>query len=188
MQAVEGKRVAALIGDGFEEMDMTEPRRALEEAGAIVTIVGSDERARQRIRGKRGLDEGATLRAEELVADCTAEDFDAVLIPGGTSPDRIRTNRDVHRFVREFDSLKKPIFLIGHGAQVLISAQLVRGRQVTGVHSIADDIRNAGGLYRDQPTVSDSNWVTTRGSEDLAQFNRAMLEKLAAAIPVPTIS
>ncbi|HEY4433284.1 MAG TPA: DJ-1/PfpI family protein, partial [Candidatus Cybelea sp.] len=67
-------------------------------------------------------------------------------------------------------------------------AQLVRGRQVTGVHSIADDIRNAGGLYRDQPTVSDSNWVTTRGSEDLAQFNRAALEKLATAIPVAPVT
>ncbi len=176
--------MAALIGDGFEEIELAEPRRALEEAGAIVTIVGMDERARQRIRGKRGLDDGLSLRAEELVTDCTAEDFDAVLIPGGTSPDRIRTDREVQRFVREFDALKKPMFSIGHGAQVLISSQIVRGRQVTGVHSIADDIRNAGGLYRDQPTVTDSNWVSTRGSEDLLQFNRAMLEKLAAAIPV----
>lgn len=187
MQAVEGKRVAALIGDGFEEIELMEPRRALEEAGAIVTIVGTDERARQRIRGKRGLDDGQSVRAEELVADCTADDFDAVLIPGGTSPDRIRTDRDVHRLLREFDALKKPVFSIGHGAQVLISAQLARGRQVTGAHSISDDIRNAGGLYRDQPTVTDSNWVSTRGGEDVAQFNRAMLEKLAAAIPVQPV-
>jgi protease I len=183
MQAVEGKRVAALIGDGYEEIDLAEPRRALEEAGAIVTIVGLDERARARIRGKRGLDDGASVRAEELVADCTAEDFDALLIPGGTSPDHIRTDREVHRFVREFETLKKPMFAIGHGAQVLISSQLVRGRQVTGVHSIADDIRNAGGLYRDQPTVTDSNWVSTRGADDMAQFNRAMIEKLATAAP-----
>jgi protease I len=188
MQAVEGKRVAALIGDGFEEMDLAEPRRALEEAGAIVTIVGCDERSRQRIRGKRGLDDGQSVRAEELVGDCTAEDFDALLIPGGTSPDRIRTDSQVHRFVREFDALKKPMFSIGHGAQVLISSQLVRGRQITGVHSIADDIRNAGGLYRDQPTVTDSNCISSRGGEDLSQFNRAMLEKLATAIPVPTVS
>ncbi len=188
MQGVEGKRIAALIGDGFEELDLLEPRRALEEAGAVVTIVGIDERARQRIRGKRGLDDGQNSRAEELVADCTAEDFDALLIPGGTSPDRIRTNREVQRFVREFDTVKKPTFAIGHGAQVLISAQLVRGRQVTGVHAIADDIRNAGGLYRDQPTVTDSNWVSTRGAEDLAQFNRAMLEKLATATaPQPAV-
>jgi protease I len=183
MQGVDGKRIAALIGDGFEEIDLMEPRRALEEAGAVVTIVGLDERARQRIRGKRGLDDGQNGRAEELVADCTAEDFDALLIPGGTSPDHIRTDRDVHRFVREFDLAKKPMFSIGHGAQVLISSQLVRGRQVTGAHSIADDIRNAGGLYRDQPTVGDSNWVTTRGGDDLPQFNRAMLEKLAASTP-----
>jgi protease I len=129
------------------------------------------------------LDDGAALKAEELVADCTAEDFDGLVLPGGSSPDRIRTDKDVARFVREFDTAKKPMFSIGHGAQVLISAQLVRGRQLTGAHSIADDIRNAGGLYRDQPTVTDSNWVSTRGGDDMAQFNRAMLEKLATATP-----
>lgn len=184
MHAVEGRRIAALVGDGYEEQDLAEARRALEEAGAIVTIVGIDEKARQRIRGKRGLDDGGTSRAEELIADCTADDFDGLLIPGGTSPDRLRTNREVQRFVRELEAAKKPIFFIGHGAQVLISAQVVRGRQLTGAHSIGDDIRNAGGLYRDQPTVTDSNWVSTRGGEDMAQFNRAMLEKLASATPV----
>ena len=179
MQGVQGKRIAALVGDGFEEMDLTEPRRALEEAGAIVTIVGIDERARARIRGKRGLDDGILVKAEELVGDCTAEDFDALLVPGGLSPDRIRADAEVQRFVREFDAAKKPIFSIGHGAQVLISAQLLRGRQLTGAHAIADDIRNAGGLYRDQPTAQDSNIISTRGGEDLPQFNRAMMEKLA---------
>jgi protease I len=185
MQGVDGKRIAALIGDGFEDADLFEPRRALEEAGAIVTIVGLDEKARQRIRGKRGLDDGQSVRAEELVADCTAEDFDALIVPGGTSPDRVRTNKDVQRLVREFDAAKKPIFAIGHGVQVLISTQLVRSRQVTGSYAIADDIRNAGGLYRDQPTVQDSNWVTTRGAEDMPQFNRTMLEKLAASGAAP---
>ncbi|MBV8602015.1 MAG: type 1 glutamine amidotransferase [Candidatus Eremiobacteraeota bacterium] len=182
--SIEGKRVAALIGEGFEEAELAEPRRALEEAGAVVTIVGLDEKARQRIRGKRGLDDGAPQRAEELVADVTADDFDALLIPGGVSPDHLRSNRDVQRFVREFDSAKKPIFSIGHGAQVLISSQVVRGRQLTGAPSIADDIRNAGGLYRDQPVIGDANWVTTRSAADGLVFTRALLEKLATAIPV----
>lgn len=185
MQSVEGKRIAALVGDGFEESELIEPRRALEEAGAIVTIVGTDEKSRQKIRGKRGLDEGASVKAEELVGDCTGEDFDALLIPGGTSPDHIRMNKEVQRFVREFDAAKKPMFVICHGPQVLISAQIVRGRQLTGVNSIADDIRNAGGLYRDQPVVQDSNWVTSRTPEDLPQFNRAILEKLASAQSTP---
>ncbi len=185
MQGVEGKRIAALIADGYEEQDLAEARRALEDAGAIVTIVGLDDRARQRIRGKRGLDDGGTSRAEELVADCTADDFDAALIPGGTSPDRLRGNREVQRFIRELEAAKKPLLFIGHGAQVIISAQIVRGRQLTGAPSIMDDIRNAGGLYRDQPTVNDSNWVSTRGGEDMPQFSRAMLEKMAtAAAPV----
>jgi deglycase len=182
---IEGKRIAALVGDGFEESELIEPRRALEEAGAIVTIVGVDDRALQKVRGKRGLDEGQSVKAEELVADVTADDFDALLIPGGQSPDHIRTNKDVQRFVKEFDMAKKPMFIICHGPQVLISAQLVRGRTLTGYASIADDIRNAGGLYRDQPVVLDGNWVTSRNPNDLTLFNRAIIEKLAAqAAPV----
>ncbi|PZR59522.1 MAG: hypothetical protein DLM50_01465 [Candidatus Meridianibacter frigidus] len=185
MQAVEGKRIAALVGDGFEESELIEPRRALEEAGSIVTIVGVDEKSRQKIRGKRGLDEGSSVRAEELVADCTADDFDALLIPGGTSPDHIRTDKEVQRLVREFDAAKKPMFVICHGPLVLISAQVVRGRQLTGYASIADDIRNAGGLFRDLPVVQDANWVTSRNPDDIPQFNRAIVEKLAQAQAQP---
>ncbi len=182
MQAgIEGKRIAALVGDGFEEAELSEPRRALEEAGAIVTIVGIDERSRTRVRAKRGLDDGTAAKAEELVADCTAEDFDALLIPGGASPDRIRMNREVQRFVREFDAAKKPMFSIGHGAQILISAQLARGRTLTGAPSIADDIRNAGGLFRDQPTVQDGHWISSRSASDMLLFNRAVIEKLSTA-------
>ena len=180
---IEGKRVAALIGDGFEEAELAEPRRVLEEAGAIVTIVGTDEKSRQRIRAKRGLDDATPVKAEELVADVTSEDFDALLIPGGFSPDAIRLNRDVQRLVREFDAAKKPIFALGHGAQVLISAQVVRSRQLTGSPAIGDDIRNAGGLYRDQPVMQDGNWVTTRTAADLLVFTRTMLEKLASIVP-----
>lgn len=178
---IEGKRVAALVGDGFEESELLEPKRALEEAGAIVTIVGVDDRALQRIRGKKGLDEAPSVKAEEIVADVTAEDFDALLIPGGQSPDHLRMNKDVQRFVREFDIAKKPMFVICHGPQILISAQLVRGRTLTGFASIADDIRNAGGLFRDQPVVIDGNWVTSRNPSDIALFNRAIIEKLATA-------
>ena len=176
---IEGKRIAALIGDGFEEAELAEPRRVLEEAGAIVTIVGIDDKAKSRIRSKRGLDDGNPAKAEEVVADCTAEDFDGLLIPGGISPDRIRANREVQRFVREFDGAKKPMFSIGHGASVLISAQVARGRTMTGSPSLADDIRNSGALYRDQPTVQDGHWITTRGVADMVLFNRAMVERLS---------
>jgi len=180
---IEGKRVAALVGDGFEESELFEPKRALEEAGAIVTIVGADNKSLQKIRGKKGLDEGQSVKAEELVADVTADDFDALLIPGGMSPDHIRTNKDVQRFVKDFDAAKKPMFVICHGPQILISAQVVRGRTLTGFAAIADDIRNAGGLYRDQPIVTDGNWVTSRHPGDIPMFNRAMLEKLASTAP-----
>jgi protease I len=184
VSTIDGKRIAALVGDGFEEGELTEPRKALEESGAIVTIVGIDDKAKTRIRGKRKFDEGNSTKAEEVVADCTAEDFDALLIPGGNSPDSIRTNREVQRFVREFDSAKKPIFVVGHGVQVLISSQVTRGRVLTGSPSIGDDIRNSGGLYRDQPVVQDGHWTTTRGLADIVHFNRSILEKLASTAPV----
>jgi protease I len=180
---IEGKRVAALVGDGFEESELFEPKRALEDAGAIVTIVGADEKSLQKIRGKKGLDDATNVKAEELVADVTADDFDALLIPGGMSPDHIRTNKDVQRFVKDFDAAKKPMFIICHGPQILISAQIVRGRTLTGFAAIADDIRNAGGLYRDQPIVTDGNWVTSRHPGDIPMFNRALLEKLASTTP-----
>jgi protease I len=182
---IEGKRIAALIGDGFEEAELAEPRRVLEEAGAVVTIVGLDDKAKTRIRGKRGLDDAQPSRAEEVVADVTAEDFDALLVPGGISPDRIRANREVQRFVKEFDAAKKPMFAIGHGAHVLISAQIARGRTMTGSPSIADDIRNAGGLFRDQPTVQDGHLITSRGVTDMVLFNRALIEKLSSAVSQP---
>lgn len=177
---IEGKRVAALVGDGYEEAELTEPRRILEGAGAVVTIVGVDDHAKLRIRGKRGLDDGAPTKAEELVVDCTADDFDALLIPGGLSPDRIRANRDVQRFVREFDAAKKPMFILGHGAHVVISAQIARGRTMTASASIGDDVRNAGALYRDQPIVQDGHWISGRGLRDVALFNRSIVERLAA--------
>ena len=90
--------------------------------------------------------------------------FDALLIPGGQSPDQIRTDREVQRFVRGIDAAKKPLFAVGHGAQVLISAQVARGRTMTGSPSIGDDIRNAGGLYRDQPVVQDGHSVASRAA------------------------
>jgi protease I len=182
--SVDGKRIAALVGDGFEEAELSEPRKVLEGAGAIVTIVGVDDKSRTRIRGKRDLDEGAPIKAEEIVADCTADDFDALLVPGGGSPERLRANREVQRFVREFDAAKKPLFAIGNGAHVLISAQVTRGKILTGNPAIGDDIRNSGGLFRDQPVAQDGNWVTSRSIADMPQFGRAMLERLATAAQI----
>jgi protease I len=181
---VDGKRVAAFVGDGFEEAEFNEARRALEAAGVGVTIVGADDRARQRIQGMKNLIPGEALKAEEIAADVTPDDFDGLIVLGGSGADRIRMNRDVQRFVREFDATKKPMFSIGHGALVLISAHVTRGRTMTGSPSISEDIRNSGGLYRDQPLVQDGHWITARGIVDIAPFNRAVLEKLAQAAGV----
>jgi protease I len=181
---VEGKRVAALVGDGFDEAEFNETRRVLEAAGVVVTIVGADDKARQRVQGMKNFVPGDAVKAEEIAADVTPEDFDGLIVLGGAGADRIRANRDVQRFVREFDATKKPLFSVGHGALVLISAHVTRGRTMTGSPSVSDDIRNSGGLYRDQPLVQDGQWISTRGIADIAPFNRAMLEKLAQAAGV----
>ncbi len=184
MQGVEGKRVAALIGDGFEEIELAEPRRALEEAGAIVTIVGIDERSRQRIRGKRGLDDGqsaARRRAGRPIARPRISTRCCCL--GGP---RRTASGPIARCTASSASSTRSRNRCSRSATALKCSSRRRsfaGARSPAPHSIADDIRNAGGLYRDQPTVTDSNWVSTRGSDDLPQFNRAMLEKLATAAP-----
>ena len=182
---IDGKRIAALVGDGFEEAELAEPRRVLEEAGAIVTIVGIDDKAQsphpqqtgprrrpaRQSRGSRGGLHGGRFRRAARAGRHFAR------------PDS--RDREVQRFVKEFDTAKKPMFSIGHGAHVLISAQVARGRTMTGSPSISDDIRNAGGLFRDQPTVQDGHWITTRGIGDMILFNRAMLEKLSTVASAP---
>ena len=132
--------------------------------------------------------EGVAFTTAGIAAGTTTAIAAAIQAQMGGSPNILVTAASAKglRFVREFDLAKKPMFIICHGPQILISAQLVRGRTLTGFASIADDIRNAGGLYRDQPTVQDGHWISARGAGDMMLFNRAMLEKLAlAGLPQP---
>ncbi len=172
---IEGKRVAALVGDGFEESELFEPKRALEDAGAIVTIVGADEKSLQKIRGKKGLDEGQSVKAEELVADVTADDFDAVIIPGGYSPDHMRRCKPMIELVTKAARDGKVVAAICHGPWMLCSAKCLKGRRVTGFYAIRDDVENAGGVWEDAAVVRDGNLVTSRTPDDLPDFLKGIL-------------
>jgi protease I len=172
-------RVAAIVTDGFEETELTEPVRALKDAGAQVEILSNKSGS---IQAFRHLKKGTTVKADHLLDDVRPEDYDALLLPGGAiNADTLRVVPAVQAFLREFQEAGKPMAVICHAPWELVSAGLVRGRTLTSYHTIQDDIRNAGGNWVDREVVEDGNWVTSRQPSDLPAFNRAMLKLFAKA-------
>ncbi len=169
-----GKRIAILVEEEFEDRELTGPLDALREAGAQVMLVGPTAGAQY--RGKRGQ---AMATADLGASAVRAIDFDAIIIPGGHAPDRMRLRHPMVDLVREAMRAGKPVAAICHGAQVLISADALRGRTLTCWPSIAIDVKNAGGLYVDKPVVEDGNLITSRKPDDVPQFNEAIIRALA---------
>lgn len=167
-----GKRVAMVLARNFEDVEATEPKKALEQAGASVTVIGTEKGT---IQGKKG----ATLEATETFGTVSPQDFDMLLIPGGGSPENLRINDDAVKFTRQFTESGRPVGAICHGAQLLISAEVVDGRTLTGVNKIRDDIRNARGNYVDEALVVDGNLITSRIPDDLPVFNEALVQSLS---------
>jgi len=174
-------RVAVLATDGFEESELTEPVMALKDAGAVVTIVSLKP---GRIQGMRqDIDKTLKVRVDRTIQDISAEEFDAVHLPGGTvNADGLRMVPEVQAFLRAMQDAGKPIAAICHAPWELVSAGLVRGRTLTSYHTIQDDIRNAGGEWIDREVVEDGNWVTSRQPSDLPAFNRAMLSLFSGSL------
>jgi len=168
-----GKRIAILAEEGFEDSELIEPMRALKDAGARVLIVGSG--SQETYRGKRG---GATVIVDATADKVKAEDFDAIIVPGGYAPDKMRLYQSMIDLVRKAHDLGKVVAAICHGPQLLISAEIVRGRRVTSWPSIAVDLRNAGADWVDAPVVQDGNLITSRKPADLPRFNKAIIEAL----------
>lgn len=167
-------RVAILLGDEFEDSEYTVPRERLDAAGHACTVVGSERGAR--LRGKRGRAE-ATVDAAASEVD--ADDFDAVLIPGGHSPDHLRLDRHVVELVRRFVDDEKPTAVVCHGPQLLIEAERVRGRTLTSWPSVRKDLENAGAEWVDREVVEDGPLITSRKPDDLEAFSEAFLKRLA---------
>jgi len=172
--ALSGKRVAILVEDGFEDRELTGPRDALQAAGAAVTIVGPTAGAQ--FRGKRG---EATVTADLAAGSARARDFDALVIPGGYAPDKMRMRHAMVDCAREVMDAGKPVAAICHGPQLLISANALRGRTLTCWPSIAIDVKNAGGLYVDKPVVEDGNLITSRKPDDVPMFADAVIRALS---------
>jgi protease I len=173
-QNLDGVRVAIIATDGFEQAELTEPLKFLRESGAKVEVVSLRPGS---IQGMQHLEQGDKIDVDRLIEAVDPEDYDALVLPGGlANPDTLRQSDDVLQFVKEFNSLGKPIAAICHGPWVLISAGIVRGRRLTSWPGIQDDIRNAGGMWEDKAVVANGNWITSRHPGDIPQFNEAMAE------------
>jgi protease I len=184
---LDGIRVAVLATDGFELSELTEPKRALEDAGADVDILAPARSAQSRqgsdcpddeLQGFRHHNRVGRVRIDGLIADADPEDYDAVHLPGGViNADAIRIDEDAQRFVQTFGN-DKPLGVICHGPWLLVSAGLVKGRKLTSWPTLEDDIRNAGGEWEYREVVRDKNWVSSRMPADLPAFNRTLIETI----------
>lgn len=172
-----GLRVAALVADGFEQVELTEPRKALESAGAIVEIISPHA---GKIQGMNLLVPGKKTHVDYMLRDAEPGRYDALMLPGGfVNPDLLRQEAAALEFVRAFERDGKPIAVICHGPWLLVSAGLVSGRRLTSWPGIKDDIINAGGAWEDQAIVRDRNWVSSRGPQDIAAFTKATIDLFA---------
>jgi protease I len=173
MTSLAGKRVAILIEDEFEDRELTGPLDALRAAGATVTVIGPT--AGSSYRGKRDV----VVTAEISAGAARIKDFDALVIPGGHAPDRMRLRHAMVDLTRDAMAAGKPVAAICHGPSLLISANVLRGRTLTCWPSIAIDVKNAGGLYVDKPVVEDGNLITSRKPDDVPLFSDAIIRALS---------
>ena len=169
-----GKRVAMLVEDGFEDRELTGPRDALRDAGITVVLVGPSAGAE--FKGKRG---ESTVTSDMAAGQARMMDFDALVIPGGHAPDKMRMRHAMVDLARDAMEAGKPVAAICHGPQLLISANSLRGRTLTCWPSIAIDVKNAGGLYVDKPVVEDGNLITSRKPDDVPAFSEAIIRALS---------
>ena len=172
---LDGKKVAILVADGFEQVEMTKPRQALDEAGAETKIVSLK---RGKIQGLQHADKGDKFDVDLALDEARPEEFDALMIPGGLfNPDALGSDENALDFARDFFREGKPVAAICHGPQVLISANLVRGRTMTSWPAIKADVRNAGANWVNQEVVVDNGLVTSRKPDDIPAFNKKMIEE-----------
>jgi protease I len=179
-EELKGKCIAIIATDGFEQAELLEPKRALEEAGAKTHVLSLK---RDAIRGWNHTEWGETVTVDKTVDAAEIHEYDLLLLPGGVqNPDKLRMNEDAVRFVREFFQSGKPVAAICHAPWLLIEADVVRGKRVTSWPSLKTDLRNAGAFWLDQKVVLDGNLITSRKPDDIPEFNRVIHEQLAGKL------
>ena len=177
---LKGRKVAILATDGVEQVELEQPRRALDAAGAVTHIVSPKQDSIQTMNHD---EKGARLPVDRVLDDVRPSDYDALVLPGGVAnPDALRTDERAVRFVREFMLADKPVAAICHGPWMLVEAGAVRGRTLTSWPSLKTDIRNAGGEWVDEVVRVDDTLITSRNPDDLPQFCAAIVREFAALI------
>ena len=167
------KKIAVIVADLFEDVEYTQPAKAFEDAGHELIHIGL--KSGETVKGKK---ENTPVKIDTVFKDVSVDDFDALLIPGGYSPDKLRADDRAVEFTRQFFESGKPVFAICHAPQILITADLIRGRKITGWKSIIQDIKNAGAEFVDEEVVIDGNLISSRQPADLPAFIKASLQKL----------
>ncbi|MCC3267438.1 type 1 glutamine amidotransferase domain-containing protein [Arthrobacter gengyunqii] len=174
---ISGKKVAFLLTDGVEQIELTSPWEAVKAAGGVPTLVSPSSGT---VQGFDGMDKGETFTVDLAVAGANAEDFDALVLPGGVvNADFLRVDKDAQAFTRAFFEAHKPVASICHGPWLLIEAGVVKGRDLTSYHTLATDLKNAGANWSDEEVVVDQGLVTSRNPDDLPAFNDKLLEEIA---------
>jgi protease I len=186
-ERLQNLQVAILATDGVEEVELTEPKRALEQAGARITIIAPKL---GKVQAFHHHEKGSKIKVDLDLDHANAGDYGALLLPGGAlNADALRVDPKAQQFVQEIDSRGKPMAVICHAPWILVSAGVAKGRSLTSWGSLEDDITNAGGRWSDQAVLVDQNLVTSRGPDDLAQFNEAMIKLFSGGPtrpPLPT--
>jgi protease I len=178
--SLSGKRVAILATDGVEQVELTEPRKALDAAGATTKVVSPKSGS---IKGWNHTDWGDDIKVDVSLDSTSPDDFDALMLPGGVmNPDTLRMNEEAVSFVRAFFEAGKPVASICHGPWMLIEADVVRGRNVTSWPSLRTDLRNAGANWTDRESVTDHGLVTSRKPDDIPAFSKKMIEEFAEGV------
>jgi protease I len=172
------KKIACLLGDGFEDAEFQIPYQRFKAAGVQVDVIGPDKG--KELTGYRGK---INARADFSIEEAKVGEYDALFIPGGASPDHLRVDPRFVSFVRDFDRTGRPIAAICHGPQLLISAGLVKGRTLTAWATVQEDLRQIGATVKDEPVVIDKNWITSRKPDDLEPFSQAVLRALREPSP-----
>ena len=174
---LQGKRVAFLATDMVEQIELTEPWKAVTEAGAKPELISLEE---GEIQGFNHYDKADTFKVDRTVEEARADDYDALVVPGGVgNPDTMRGDENAVQFVRDFFEQSKPVGVICHGPWMLVEAGVVRGRKVTSWPTLQTDIRNAGGEWVDEQVVTDNGLVTSRKPDDLPAFTAKIVEEFA---------
>jgi protease I len=182
-QELKGRKVAMLATDGFEQVELTEPKKLLEQTGAWVEVIAPAKTLHQgEIRGWKFKEWGEAVTVDRPLDAARPEDYDALVLPGGViNPDRLRMDAQAVAFIRSFAGSRRPLAAICHGPQLLIEADLVRGRKLTSWPSLKTDLRNAGAQWEDREVVQDGPLTTSRRPEDIPAFAMAVIDALCGS-------